>query len=118
MAVLPPPLLHRLLGASWQAVKPPLKEVLRMLPKTQPALATEVSAVTALVQRLDEAISAAGPSGDAWQLYRRILGFYCHCGSFPEAASVPNTPRVLGSAAGGSVSSTPRQQLDAALLPG
>jgi hypothetical protein len=86
-----------------------------MLPKTQPALAPEVSAVSALVQRLDEAMSAAGSSGDAWQLYRRILGFYCLYGSFPEACSVPNTPRLPGSAAGGSVSSTPRQQPDAAV---
>ena len=59
-----------------------------MLPKTQPALAPEVSTVTGLVQKLDEAVAAAGPPAEAWQLYRRIAGFYSHYGSFPEACSI------------------------------
>jgi hypothetical protein len=75
-----------------------------MLPKMQPALAPEVSTVTSLVQKVDEAVAAAGNPADAWQLYRRIAGFYSHYGSFPEACSTANTPRQGTS----SMAGTPR----------
>ena len=94
----------RLLTASWQAVKPSLKEVLRVLPKTQPALSPEVSAINTLVHKLDEAITLCVPPAEAWHLYRRIVGFYAHYGSFPEATGVLSTPRNENSSMG----STPR----------
>jgi hypothetical protein len=72
----------RLLIASWQTVKPSLKDVTRVLAKSQPALAPELAAIQALGQKLDEAVSSGcGPPQDAWQLYRRILGFFSHYGS-------------------------------------
>jgi len=95
-------------------VRPALKEVLRLLPKAQPALAPEVSSINSLVQRLDEAVSVCGPAAEAWQLYRRLLGFYSHYGSFPEATAALSTPRTEGS----SMASTPRSQSGAAVVAG
>jgi hypothetical protein len=88
-------------------VKPSLRELLRMLPKTQPALAPEVKSVSTLMQKLDDNVAACSSAADAWQLYRRILAFYSHWGSFQEGSSVASTPRLEGSSATG----TPRTQV-------
>lgn len=101
-----PACLCRLLNTSWQAVKPSLKELLRMLPKTQPALAPEVKSVSGMMQKLDDNVAACSSAAEAWQLYRRVLAFYSHWGSFPEGSSVASTPRLEGSSATG----TPRTQ--------
>jgi hypothetical protein len=93
-------------------MKPSVKEVLRTLPKTQPALAPEVTAVAAMVQKLDEAITASIPAADTWRIYRRILGFYSHYGSFPGGQSAACSPRRESSLAG-----TPRTQAAVIVVP-
>lgn len=84
-----------------------------MLPKTQPALAPEVKSVSTLMQKLNDNVAACSSAAEAWQLYRRVLAFYSHWGSFPEGSSVASTPRLEGSSATG----TPRTQVMPAADP-
>lgn len=59
---------------------------MRALPKRLPAVASEVAAMTAVVKKLDDSLEGCAPAPEAWQCYRRILGFYSHYGKFVEIA--------------------------------